>query len=204
MSQAREKQNIYLSLLWRDRDAAAGGTTVAFSEHDDLRIKVVAEAIAPERVYLQSVLATLSTLLTDIATLNFRYEVLDDCLDQPDFTLGMAELLPLIRGLGETVSDIRASRHQVALVLSRLSELENYVECIGALDALLQRFLPRLKARGWQRLADHVRQSVQQPEFQQMAAELPELRASIRQIVSVTIGVNLSPDLKPWPPPCFR
>ncbi len=197
MVQAREKQNTYLSLLWLNRDAAMGGTSVAYSEHDDLRIKVIAEAIAPERVYLQSVLATLSTLLTDIATLNFRHEVLDDCLDQPDFTLGMAELLPLIRGLGETVSDIRASRHQVALVLSRLSELENYVECLGALDALLQRFLPRLKARGWLRLADHVRQSVQQPEFQQMAAELPELRASIRQIVSVTIGVNLSPDLKP-------
>ena len=107
----------------------------------------------------------LSTLLTDIETLAYRHEILDDCLNQPDFRAGLTELLPKIRVLGETVSDIRARRHELALVLSRLTELENYVECAAELDTLLQRHLPTLKARAWHKLAEQTTQTVQDPLF---------------------------------------
>ena len=42
-----------------------------------------------------------------------------------------------------------------------------------------------------------MRRIVNEPAFRQMTEELPPLRADIRQVVSVTIGGNLSPDLKP-------
>ena len=114
-----------------------------------------------------------------------------------DFTNGLEALLPLIRDLHHTVHDIRARRNQVSLVLSRLSELENYVECATALDETLRRFQAQFKARAWIGLADAMRATVTDPKFQELAAELPTLREHIREVVSVTIGVNLSPDLKP-------
>ena len=186
-----------ISLLWRDRRSASAAASQSFGRHDDLRIAAIAEEISPYRDYLPAIREILCTLLTDTDSLSYRHEALDDCLNLPEFTAGLLALLPKIRGLGETVSDIRARRHELALALSRLTELENYVECLSELDALLQRARPTLGARAWQNLAQQTAQTAQDPLFQQMAAELPQLRERIREIVSVTIGVNLSPDLRP-------
>ena len=185
-----------ISLLWRgpaDAVNAPGANVVA----DDLRVKVIAEAIAPHVDYLRPIHNLLSTLLTDAEALRYRQNVLEDCLLNPEFAEGLSELLPLIRGLHNTVRDIRARRNQVSLVLSRLTELENYLECVTAFEALLAGQRAKLKADAWLALADELGRIVAEPAFQQMAEELPRLRAEIRQVVSVTIGVNLSPDLKP-------
>ncbi|MYE27904.1 MAG: hypothetical protein F4X87_11970, partial [Chloroflexi bacterium] len=139
----------------------------------------------------------LSTLLTDEATLRYRQDVLEDCLANPTLSQGLRALLPQLRNLHNTVRDIRARRNQVSLVLSRLTELEDYIECVTALEALLREHLTALKARAWRDLARELRRIVSEPAFVQMTEELPQLRAEIRQVVSVTIGVNLSPDLKP-------
>ena len=173
-----------ISLLWRDRRSAGAALSQSFGPHDDLRIQIIAEEISPYRDYTRAIRDVLCALLTDIETLAYRHEVLDDCLEQPAFTAGLVKILPKIRGLGETVNDIRARRHELALVLSRLTELENYVECVTELDALLQRARPTLQACAWQKLAEQMAATVQDPLFQQMAAELPELRERIREIVS--------------------
>lgn len=186
-----------ISLLWPAGQNADSAPSAFLSQHDDLRIEVIAESIAPEREYLRAVRDTLSTPLTDLPTLRYRHEVLDDCVRHPKFSAGLGELLPLMRGLKESVRDIRARRNELSLVLSRLSELENYVECVTALDNLLDQFAHQLQSRAWRQLAKRMRATADEVTFRQMAAELPELRASIREIVSVTIGVNLSPDLKP-------
>ena len=197
MSADRREHPKSISLLWPAGQSAGEAATAFLTRHDDLRIEFIAEAIAPEREYLRGVREILSAPLTDIATLRYRHEALDDCLRHPEFTAGLGELLPLMRGLKETVRDIRARRNEVSLVLSRLSELENFVECVTALDSLLHRYACQLRSGAWLGLAERMRATASEATFAQMVAELPELRASIREIVSVTIGVNLSPDLKP-------
>lgn len=197
MSRSGSASTELISLLWPDRAAAENAPAAGSWAADDLRVKVIADAIAPGADYLRPIHQHLSTLLTDAATLRYRQSTLDDCLRAPAFTAGLDALLPQIHGLANTVRDIRARRNQVVLVLSRLTELENYLECLTALDELLARQRDQLKAAAWLKLAAEIRRNVDEPILQQMAAELPALRAEIRQIVSVTIGVNLSPDLKP-------
>ncbi len=187
----------FISLLWPSRAAADSAPAPGSWPADDLRLKVIAQAIAPRIDYLRPIEKLLTTLLTDGETLRYRGDALDDCLRLPAFAEGLRALLPLMHDLHNTVRDIRARRNQVSLVLSRLTELENYIECMSALDALLSRHSSDLEARAWRTLAAEVRRTMDEPIIQQMAAELPALRAEIRQIVSVTIGVNLSPDLKP-------
>lgn len=186
-----------ISLLWLDDEAANRATTKDSSLGDDLRVKVVAETMAPYVDYLRPIRNLLATLLTDEATLRYRQDVFEDCLENPEFAAGLRRLLPQIRGLHNTVRDIRARRNQVSLVLSRLTELENYIECVNALDALMQQHAKALNATGWKSLAAALQSIVNEPAFRQMTEELPPLRAEIRQVVSVSIGVNLSPDLKP-------
>ncbi len=186
-----------VSLLWLAGQSAKEAPSAQGGAADDLRIKVIAEVIAPHVDYLPAVRSLLASLLTDEATLRYRQAALEDCLRLAEFSAGLEGLLPLIRGLRHTVRDIRARRNQVSLVLSRLAELENYVECLSALGDLLEGFRGQFKAVAWQQLAEATRQMTAEPMFQQMVAELPSLRAEIREVVSVTIGVNLSPDLKP-------
>lgn len=183
------------SLLWLDaRPAAASANT---DTRDDLRLEVIAAAIAPYRDYQQPIHSLLATPLTDLETLRYRQEALADCLETPDFAAGLDALLPTIRALGDSVHDIRARRHELSLVLSRLAELENYVDCVIALDSLLRRHGSELKSCAWLGLAAEMADTIRDPVFGQMRAELPDLRERIQSIVSVTIGVNLSPDLRP-------
>ena len=196
MSSASRSEAQAISLLWRD-PADSVSAPATSSAADDLRVKVIADAIAPHVDYLRPIHNLLSTLLTNAETLRYRQAVLEDCLRNPAFTEGLRELLPLIRALHNTVRDIRARRNQVSLVLSRLTELENYIECVSALHALLARHRDQLKSVAWLALAAELEGIVTAPAFVQMAEELPRMRAEIRQVVSVTIGVNLSPDLKP-------
>ncbi len=197
MAQAKKSGISDFSLLWPRGGMPAAAASADVGAADELRLKAVAEAIAPHFDDLRPIYGLLSGLLTDSETLHYRQAAVEDCLRLPEFTAGLSAALPLIRGLRHTVRDIRARRNQVTLVLSRMTELENYIECVSALDALLQRFHGQLEARAWLELADELRRTAGKPEFQEMAAELPALRANIREIVSVTIGVNLSPDLKP-------
>jgi len=186
-----------ISLLWLDSESASRASGGDPAIGDDLRVKVIADLMSPHVDYLRPIHNLLSILLTDEETLRYRQDVFEDCLENPAFTESLRELLPQIRGLHNTVRDIRARRNQVSLVLSRLTELENYIECVSALEALMRKHAEALNAAAWKALAGELQRIVNEPAFTQMTTELPELRAEIRQVVSVTIGVNLSPDLKP-------
>ena len=183
------------STLWLD--ARLADFPQPNAKRDDLRLGVVAAAIAPYREYQRPIHTLLATPLTDIDTLRYRQDALDDCLATPEFSAGLADLLPTIRALGDSVHDIRARRNEVSLVLSRLAELENYVDCVIALHDLLQRHQASLKSRAWMGLTAEMQRAVDDPVFQSMRQELPDLRERVQAIVSVTIGVNLSPDLRP-------
>ena len=186
-----------ISLLWLGADSGNDTKANRLAAADDLRVKVIADAISPHVDYLRPIHNSLSTLLTDEETLRYRQDVLEDCLANPTLSEGLRALLPQLRNLHNTVRDIRARRNQVSLVLSRLTELEDYIECVTELEALLRKHREALKALAWLDLARELARIVSEPAFVQMTEELPQLRAEIRQVVSVTIGVNLSPDLKP-------
>lgn len=186
-----------ISLLWRDPQDSYTISQPEIAQNDDLRVKVIASTLSPHPNYTPFIKKALLTLVSDMDTLQYRHQVLEDCLNHSDFAVGLNQLLPMIRGLHEYVSDIRARKNEISIILSRLTELENYVDCVQALYHLLQQFESQFQAEGWQKLYQYVHMIVTDSLFQQMAEELPQLRANVREIVSITIGVNLSPDLKP-------
>ena len=193
----RNAQTDGLSLLWKDVQDSLTINTSNPQAVDDLRVNILASTISQHMNYTPFIYNILLTLITDSAILEYRHAVLDDCLANPEFTKGLVSVLPLIRELHQFTSDIRTRRNEISIILSRLTELENYVECVQALHALLREFKPQLKAEAWLSLYQKVDEIITTPQFSQMVKELPQLRLSIREIVSITIGVNLSPDLRP-------
>lgn len=197
MFNSRNAQPNDISLLWRDAQDSIGIKASDNLHGDDLRVKILASTISQHPNYHPFIYKTLLTLITDSSTLQYRHDVLADCLAHAEFATGLNSILPLIRGLHQFASDIRTRRNEISVILSRLTELENYVECIQALHTLLDPVKQQLKADGWHKLYEKVNDIVTNPQFTELAEELPQLRTSIREITSVTIGVNLSPDLRP-------
>jgi len=193
----RNAQPNDVSLLWRNVQDSTMVKPVEAHPVDDLRVRVIATTISQHTNYNPFIYKTLLTLITDSATLQYRHAVLEDCINLPEFTTGLTAVLPLIQDLHQFTGDIRARRNEISITLSRLTELEKYVDCVQALYTLIDKFKPQLKADGWLRLHEKLTEIITNPQFMQMVEELPKLRANVREIVSVTIGVNLSPDLRP-------
>jgi DNA mismatch repair protein MutS len=186
-----------ISLLWCNAQDSLSINTSDAQAVDDLRVNILATTISQHSNYNPFIYKTLLTLITDSATLEYRHAILEDCLAHDKFTAGLALVLSQIRELHQFTNDIRTRRNEISITLSRLTELENYVDCVQALHALLNEFKPQLKADGWLNLHQKVDTIVTDPQFSQMVEELPQLRGNIREIVSITIGVNLSRDLRP-------
>jgi len=78
-----------------------------------------------------------------------------------------------------------------------MGELELYIDCVERLWKGLGKNRDRLQSAGLLRLLDFLGQVRTQPGFQQMARELPKLRARYDNIGSITIGINLDDRLHP-------
>jgi hypothetical protein len=213
-----------ISLLWPDgaRDGPpAGGTRCNESCPSDLGLAAAARGLCLETGDLRLTETLLLELTDDLDTIRYRQEVLEDLLRSPALQSGAEDLLPRLASLRRYQMP-RERGEPLQEVAWRLGELEIYTECIGRLAALLEsggeppepgmatcgeseaeprsgsaggREPPR--SRGLQRLAAAVRAIQGQPAFRSLVRELPELLSRIRAVRSITIGVNLDPDLQP-------
>jgi hypothetical protein len=131
-------------------------------------------------------------------TIRYRQDVLDDLLRLPELAARLHTLLPHLRDLGDFGAGQRWGDSTPLLqVGSRLAELENYVRCVEELGTALDEVAETLRSAGLQALRDMLRVIRADHEYAQLAAELPDLRASIDQAGSITLGINLSPQLTP-------
>ncbi len=162
----------------------------------DLNIGALADTMAQDRRYAPFIRDTLSNLLTDTAVIDWRQRVLEDLLDNPALCDTIRQLLPDFANL--RYSGVQPGSRQRTLLIEtsdRLAELELYLDLVEALNAALN--AASLKSEALQTLRDALRRLTQMPGFVELRTELPELRAPLQAVRSLTIGVNLDSDLRP-------
>jgi hypothetical protein len=163
----------------------------------DLGLDALAAALSIEPQYTGGIRTILATLSDDVAVINYRHEVLDDFLNCPELVAGFEAILSLLVQLSYSSERQRAAQSQLHQAVSRLGELEVYVDCVKRLRALLAQIGPALRSAGLRRLREVLETREADPSFQALAAELPALGVQVRSVRSVTIGVNLDPQLLP-------
>lgn len=175
-----------MSLLWPSQPQAI--TRLAANCVADLSLETLISAINPS--YARQIL---TQLCTDPTVIRYRQAVIDDLLYAPAFVAEAERLLPRI----ETLDHYAASPGQTPLheVLWRIGELETFVDCIGGLYRACQNTVFRSEAL--KKLRETVENTYQDPIFQRLVNDLPDLAAQARGISSVTIGVNLDEHLRP-------
>jgi len=128
----------------------------------------------------------------------YRQAILADLIDNPQLRGRLEEALPALETLGEAPRSERyrpTAEPDVERVARRLADLELLVDGVVRLtDALQDAGVASAGFRTLRCELDHVRRA---PEFTSLERELPKLRATLAQVRSVTVGVNLGPDLAP-------
>lgn len=141
---------------------------------------------------------TLSELTTDPETIAYRQEVVADLLASPALREKMAEIIPDLEALRDAAPTSRfqiGDDGMVQRLARELGSLELFVEVARRLeDALAEE---PISATALKALRSFVVAVTHEPSFLALEAELPALRATFDQVKSVTVGINLTPDLEP-------
>jgi DNA mismatch repair protein MutS len=171
----------------------------------DLQLDEVVSALAagegrPARRHHreQLVRQTLTDLCTDPAVITYRQAVVDDLLASPDLRGRLAQILPDLDSLADRGPAGRfqaADDAAVQRVARQLGDLELFVDVARQLQGALTD--APLRAAALTALRTYLDIITSTPAFLALEAELPALRATFTQARSVTIGVNLTPDLVP-------
>jgi hypothetical protein len=169
-------------------------TTLLWEE--DLGLADLVRALALDRRYQPYTTRVLTALTIDPAVIRWRQGVLVDFVNNPALVDAIAGLLPRLGGLGRRNTMLGGRTRNLLLeVVDQLTGLELFCEMVERLGDALNR--SALAAPPLIEAQYSLAALRSQDAFQELKAELPTLRAPLSDIHSVTVGINLDPELQP-------
>ena len=135
-------------------------------------------------------------LTTDAAVIRHRMDVFDDMLACPELATTLNRLVPILSDILE-LRRMEAEYDAGDSYLESITEIELYISSVSTLHGGLSPVRSRLKSTAFQTLADRIAELAESDYYRDLNAKLAELTARIRDIRSVTVGVNLDAQLRP-------
>lgn len=165
----------------------------------DLRLEDILAAFTSERGHQREIQNLFSRLPRDAQVIAYRQAVLDDLLANPELAERFASLFPVIDSLFYASAGYHSHREMTWLheVAERAGELQNLIDCMEGLGESLRSVESRIRSDGLRLLQDEIRRAQNDPKYQSLVKELPELLSRLRNNASITIGVNLDSSLRP-------
>ena len=191
------EQHPIVSLLWPDPLVRRSTAPSPTFQTADLNLEPLINALSIDRRYRKNIeqLLIQPTVQPDI--LNYRLDVLEDLLRSPQLASALETALEIINVLESYITQPQWDQSELRKVAWRLSELENYINCIDHLHAALTDTSVELRSQALCTLRDRISMVAAEPLFNELKAELPDMLEVIRGIRSITIGVNLDGELRP-------
>ena len=109
----------------------------------------------------------------------------------------MAEALPILSDIEELRSLDAGSTVSGESYLYSITEIELYISCVESLKKGLSPLRESLKSPAFRRLADAVFTLTESDYYKNLNEDLKSLSSRIREVKSITVGVNLDEQLRP-------
>ncbi|MBD3919416.1 hypothetical protein H8B09_11690 [Paenibacillus sp. PR3] len=138
----------------------------------------------------------LTYFTSDIQTIMYRSNIVEDLYRQEAIYQLLYELLPLFEDLRDLQQRDRWSNDDTAASLYTVSEIELYLSCVERLYHGLCSTKP--VSQGLQRLTKQIAERYESTTFQSLREETRKLSFRVRNIKSVTVGINFDPQLYPY------
>lgn len=196
------------SLMWPDYEAGrareeAVKNDAVTREGQEIMERDVNAAMILEGMELRSegrdyVLRRISDMITDESVIFYRQAILRDFLKYPEIEImANSDLLPLTMQLGRMEKTNLAHDDDVRKTVWRMELLKVYVQAVTVLDRIFCSTSRTFESEGLRKLCELITGIVQDPSYSELKALLPKLSDDIREIQSVTLGINLDNELHP-------
>jgi len=133
---------------------------------------------------------------TDSDVMKYRMETFRDMLDNPGLIDTLNNLLPILTDILE-LRKLEAEQSNSDDYLSSITEIELYISSVDTLDDGLNAVKDNLKGKSFLRLCEYITELAESDYYSELNERLCELTKRVREIRSITVGVNLDAQLKP-------
>jgi len=135
---------------------------------------------------------------TDPAVIAYRNQTFSDLLNNPSLLDTLHRLVPVLQDITELRRlESDNSEDDTASYLSSMTEIELYITCVDILHKGMTEVKANLRGTAFKRLCDCVIELAESDYYRELNQKLTELTKRVREIKSVTIGVNLDAQLRP-------
>lgn len=128
--------------------------------------------------------------------IEYRNEIFSDMMSCGKLSDTFSKLLPVLSDITELRS-LSADNNNSDDYLSSITEIELYISCIDILYDGLSPIGDRLTSSGLKKLYSYITELATSDYYSQLNEKLNELTKRVREIKSVSIGVNLDAQLRP-------
>jgi len=133
---------------------------------------------------------------TDPEVIAHRMEVFGDMLEFPEIAVTLNKLIPILTDIME-LRRLEADSGNTESYLESITEIELYISSISTLYEGFAPIESKLKSHAFRTLAARISELVNSEYYAELNKKLGELTNRVRDIKSVTIGVNLDAQLRP-------
>ncbi len=187
-------QEKFISLLYPDEQSRL--RHIERREIPDICESVCSELGLDEIFDLKN--GSLSDFFTsDPEVIKYREETILDAIRIPELRMTLSKLHPILDDIGELRRLDLASTSSGDSYLYSITEVELYVSCIQALYVGLSPVRDKIKSRAFGALADMAVELSESDYYKELNKKLEALSARVREVRSITVGVNLDRELRP-------
>ena len=133
---------------------------------------------------------------TDAEVIRYRIATFDDMLRCEALTDMLNKLVPVLNDIME-LRRLEADNGDTNDYLSSITEIELYVSSVKVLHECLTEVKDELKSPAFLALSELVTTLAESTYYRELNEKLNELTRRVREIKSVTVGVNLDAQLRP-------
>lgn len=150
---------------------------------------------------LNSIIDLRSSRLCDFFTMDkevieYRQGVFEDMLSNPELSEILIKLTPILSDIAE-LRKLSSDADESDSYLYSITEIELYVSCMELMATEFSPLRDKFKSDAFIQLADRVKELTESEYYVDLNKRLKELTSRVREIKSVTIGVNLDARLRP-------
>lgn len=184
----------FYSLLFPDADAQArhfsGQSVPNVSE------EVIEELGLSEYLSLRSAKLT-EFLSVEPDTIRFRQQVFTDLMKAPEIAETLISVFPILNDIVELRRLDLRKEETTEDYLTSITEIELYISCVEKLHDGFADKRDQVKSEALLRLMDTITTLSESDYYRELNEKLNELTSRVREVRSVTIGVNLDAQLRP-------
>ncbi len=138
-----------------------------------------------------------SFFTSDAETIRYRQETFADMAANPELAQTLLKMLPLLNDITELRRMGSEGGGDTESYLYSITEVELYTSLLEHLKKGLLPLKEKLKSRAFTALADRIAYLTESEYYKELNAKLSDLTKRVREIKSITVGVNLDAQLRP-------